>query len=88
MTFRQGQANLVEMTLPSDTPLAGKAVRELALPRDAALVTILRGERVIVPQPDDPLEPGDELLFVSPADTEPGIRRALGVGENGTGTTP
>ncbi|EHY88060.1 potassium channel family protein [Saccharomonospora azurea] len=79
MTFRQGQANLVELTLPADTPVAGKPVRELALPRDVALVTILRGERVIVPQPDDPLEPGDELLFVTSAGTEPDIRRALGV---------
>ncbi|ASR35473.1 potassium transporter TrkA [Prauserella marina] len=78
MTFRQSQANLVELTLPPDTPLAGKPVRDLALPKDAALVTILRGERVIVPQPDDPLEGGDELLFVSPSDVEPQIRTALG----------
>jgi trk system potassium uptake protein len=78
MTFRQGQANLVELTLPSETPLAGKPVSELELPRDAALVTILRGERVIVPQPEDPLEAGDELLFVAAAEVEPEIRLALG----------
>lgn len=78
MTFRQSQANLVELTLPAETPLAGRPVRDIALPRDAALVTILRGDRVIVPQPDDPLEAGDELLFVSPTDVEPEIRRALG----------
>jgi trk system potassium uptake protein TrkA len=78
LTLRQGQANLVEMTLPEDTPLAGRAVREIDLPRDAALVTILRGGRVIVPQPDDPLEAGDELLFVAAADVEEEIRKALG----------
>ena len=78
MTFRQSQANLVELTLPAETPLAGKPVSELSLPRDAALVTILRGDRVIVPQPDDPLEPGDELLFVATSDVEPEIRTALG----------
>ncbi|MBE1578402.1 potassium transporter TrkA [Amycolatopsis sp. WAC 01375] len=78
MTFRQSQANLVELTLPEETPLAGKAVSELNLPRDAALVTILRGDRVIVPQPEDPLEPGDELLFVATSDVEPEIRTALG----------
>ncbi|WAL67634.1 TrkA family potassium uptake protein [Amycolatopsis cynarae] len=77
MTFRHGQANLVELTLPDETPLAGRPVREIALPRDAALVTILRGERVIVPQPEDPLEAGDELLFVAPAEVEPDIRKAL-----------
>ncbi|HEY3463848.1 MAG TPA: TrkA family potassium uptake protein [Amycolatopsis sp.] len=78
MTFRQSNANLVELTLPEETPLAGKPVSELSLPRDAALVTILRGDRVIVPQPEDPLEPGDELLFVATADVEPEIRTALG----------
>lgn len=78
LTLRQGQANLVEMTLPEDTPLAGRAVRDVLLPRDAALVTILRGGRVIVPQPDDPLEAGDELLFVASADVEDEIRKALG----------
>ncbi len=78
MTFRQSQANLVELTLPEETPLAGKPVSEIALPRDAALVTILRGDRVIIPQPEDPLEPGDELLFVATSDVEPEIRTALG----------
>jgi trk system potassium uptake protein TrkA len=78
LTLRQGQANLVEVTLPEDTPLSGRAVRELALPTDAALVTVLRGGRVIVPQPDDSLEAGDELLFVAAAAVEEEIRSALG----------
>jgi len=79
MTFRQGQANLVEVTLPPDTELAGRAVGSVALPRDAALVTVIRGGRVIVPQPDDSLEPGDELLFVAAADVEDEIRTAIGL---------
>ncbi len=77
MTFRQGQANLVELTLPPNTPLAGKPVRKLDLPRDAALVTILRGGRVIVPQRDDPLEGGDELIFIAPAEAEPALHQAM-----------
>jgi trk system potassium uptake protein TrkA len=53
MEFRKGAANLVEITLPDDT--LGRASRPQAeLPRDAALVTILRGNRVIVPEPDEP----------------------------------
>ncbi|HEV7908169.1 MAG TPA: TrkA family potassium uptake protein [Pseudonocardiaceae bacterium] len=78
LTLRQGEANLVEITLPQDTPLAGKPVNTLELPRDAALVTILRGGRVLVPQPDDSFEGGDELLFVAAADVEREIRSALG----------
>ncbi|GAA4025217.1 TrkA family potassium uptake protein [Allokutzneria multivorans] len=78
MTLRQGQANLVEVTLPEQTPLAGRTIESLDLPRNAALVTVLRGGRVIVPQGDDPLEAGDELLFVATDDVEADIRSALG----------
>lgn len=78
MTFRQGQANLVEVTLTQDTPLAGKPVRILKLPRDSALVAILRSGRVIAPQADDSLEGGDELLFVATTAVEEDIRAALG----------
>ncbi|GAA4704738.1 TrkA family potassium uptake protein [Pseudonocardia yuanmonensis] len=77
LTLRQGQANLVEVTLPNHTRLAGRPVRDLALPPDSALVTILRGGRVIVPQADDALEPGDELLFVATAAVEEEIRAAV-----------
>jgi trk system potassium uptake protein TrkA len=78
LTFRQGQANLVEVTLTQDTPLAGQPVRSLKLPPDSALVVILRGGRVIVPQADDALEAGDELLFVATSAVEEDIRAALG----------
>lgn len=70
MTFRQGQANLVEITLAEDAPYVGHAVREVPLPPDTALVAILRGRRVLVPSPDDPLEAGDELLFLATDEVE------------------
>jgi trk system potassium uptake protein TrkA len=81
MEFRKGNANLVEVTLPDDTPWGGRPVRKLTLPRDTALVTILRGQRVIVPEPDQPLEGGDELLFVASPDVETALRGLLLRGE-------
>ena len=77
MSFRQGQANLVEITLSDDGPYVGHAVREVQLPADAALVAILRGPRVLVPTPDDPLEAGDELLFLATDDTEEQLHRTI-----------
>jgi trk system potassium uptake protein len=70
MTFRQGQANLVELTLPLDSPVVGMRVGDVIWPQDTALVTLLREGRVIVPSQDDPLESGDELLFVTTEDVE------------------
>ncbi len=77
MEFRKGQANLLEITLPDDTPWGGKPVKRLELPRDCALVTILRGPRVIVPGADEPLEGGDELLFVASAQAEDELSHLL-----------
>jgi len=70
MTFRQGQANLVEITLTEDAPYVGRPVRDVPLPRDTALVVVLRQRRVLVPSPDDSLEAGDELMLLTAEDVE------------------
>jgi trk system potassium uptake protein TrkA len=77
MTFRQGEANLVEITLPPDGPFVGRPVREIPLPPDTALVAIVRGKRVIAPSPDDPIEGGDELIFVCTAAVEEQVRSTV-----------
>jgi trk system potassium uptake protein TrkA len=81
MTFRQSDASLVEMTIPADAPLAGQRVGSIGWPADTALVAILRDGRVIVPSGDDPLEGGDELLFVTSQDVEAELARLLHAGE-------
>jgi trk system potassium uptake protein TrkA len=70
MSFRRGEANLVELTMPADAPLVGRRVGSVDLPPDCALVAILRGGRVVVPSSDDSLEAGDELLFIAAPDVE------------------
>jgi len=77
MTFRQGEANLVEITLPPTAPYVGRPVREIPLPPDTALVAIVRGKRVIAPSPDDPIEAGDELIFVCTAAAEEQVRSTV-----------
>ena len=44
-SFRQGEADLVEITLASDSPVAGQRVGEQNWPEDTALVAIVRGNR-------------------------------------------
>jgi trk system potassium uptake protein TrkA len=75
--LREGQANLLELTLPEGAPCSGCAVRDLKLPKDAALVAIVRGTRVITPTGEEPLEAGDELLFVALPDAEEAIRHSV-----------
>ncbi len=78
LTFRQGQANLVELTLAADAPLVGKLVGTVPWPTDSALVAILREGRVITPSPDISLEAGDELLLVATTEVEAELDVLLG----------
>ena len=69
-SFRKGQANLVELTLPDTSMCIGKTVEEITLPDDASLAAIVRDGRVITPTPTDVFSAGDELLFVASATAE------------------
>jgi trk system potassium uptake protein len=67
MELRQGHVNLDKLILPDDSPLVGRAVRDLKLPDNAALIVIVSDGAVRLPKPDDVLAPGDELLFAASA---------------------
>jgi len=82
-TFRQGNANLVEMTLPSDSPYVGKPSGLIPWPENTALVTILRDGQVYAPTAEQPIESGDELLFVSAEASEDELERLLAPEEHG-----
>ena len=77
MSLRAGQASLVELTLSDDAALVGRRVGDVAWPPDTSLVAILRSGRVLVPTPDDPLEAGDELMFVAAPDVEEQLSELL-----------
>ncbi len=76
-TFQQGQASMVELTLPAESPLAGTTVGEIAWPDDTVLVGIIRGERPIAPSRDDALEAGDELMFITVPQSEDPLQELL-----------
>ncbi|MGX9674226.1 potassium channel family protein [Mycobacterium sp. HM-7] len=65
MGLRQGHANLTQFTLPPDSPLVGRTIRDMTLPQNTMLVTVQRGSKIIVPKSGDRFEGGDELLFVA-----------------------
>jgi trk system potassium uptake protein TrkA len=79
-TFRQGNANLVEMTLPSESPYVGKPSGLVPWPENCRLVTILRDGMVYSPEAEQPLESGDELLFVAAPESEPLLEKLLNPG--------
>jgi trk system potassium uptake protein TrkA len=82
-----GRVSIVEMTLPEGSPSVGRAIYELRLPADAAVVAILRDGHVVIPQPETVLSSGDEVLALANPQAERGLRDAI-VGTGQPGSTP
>ncbi len=76
----QGSAELVEITLSADSPVIGERVGDVVWPPDTSLAAIVRGARVITPTADDPLEIGDELVFIASPDQEGSLEGLLSAG--------
>lgn len=84
LRLERGKIGLVEMTLPADSPNAGRPLYELRLPPDAAIVALLREGHVVIPVPETVLAGGDEILALSAADAEQALRSAI-MGDNRAG---
>jgi trk system potassium uptake protein TrkA len=80
-TFGQGQSTMVELTLPDDSPYAGKRVGDVPWPDDSVLVGIIREDHPIAPSRDDSLEAHDELLFLATPEIEDELESMLSPGE-------
>jgi potassium/hydrogen antiporter len=58
------EADMVEVIVTADLPVAGRWLRDVPLPEGMLLAAIVREERVIVPRGDAILVPEDVLLIV------------------------
>lgn len=76
-TFKKGDTNLVEMTLPFESPCVGQRVRNVNFPGDGVLVAIVRDGMARTPDRDAALEGGDELLFLVSPQYEEDLARLL-----------
>jgi len=80
-----GRVSLVELRLPDDAPNAGKAIYELRLPTDSAIVAVLREGHVVIPQPETVLSAGDEIVAICGPGTEDALREGVaGAGSSGS----
>ncbi|HQV57561.1 MAG TPA: TrkA family potassium uptake protein [Ilumatobacteraceae bacterium] len=82
LSLEGGKTHLVEVTLAPDSPALKKEVGGLGLPREAAVVALVRAGHVIVPRNDTVVQGGDEVLVLvslgSEAEaTDAAIRAAL-----------
>ena len=77
MSFKRGKLAIVRVDLPEDSPIINKEVKDIRLPEDSVLISILRGEEVIVPKGNTVLKPGDDVIALTLVGNEPQLLNML-----------
>jgi len=77
MSFKRGKLAIVRVDLPEDSPVINKEVKDIILPQDAVLVSIVRGEEVILPKGNTVLKPGDDVIALTLIGNEPQLLNLL-----------
>jgi trk system potassium uptake protein TrkA len=77
MSFKRGKLAIVRVDLPEDSPAINKQVKDIELPADSVLVSIVRGEEVIVPKGNTVLRPGDDVIALTLIGNEPQLLNLL-----------
>lgn len=64
-SFKRGKLALIRVDLPENSPVINKTLQELQLPSDSVLVSIVRGDDIIVPKGDTVLKPMDDIVALT-----------------------
>jgi len=70
MTFKRGKLSLVRVDLSTDSPVIDKCVKDIVLPENSVLVSIVRGENIIVPKGETVLKKGDDIIGLTTIENE------------------
>jgi trk system potassium uptake protein TrkA len=77
-TLKKGRLAVVELDLPEDHCRSCEVpLRDLGLPMGCVLVSIIRGEEVVIPQGGSVLQPGDTVIAVTEPEKEGELKRIL-----------
>jgi trk system potassium uptake protein TrkA len=74
----ESEAETLEVIVLPGTPAAGRSLEALALPDDALVGAIVRGEEVLVPEPQTVLEVGDHVILLALPRALPEVERLFG----------
>jgi trk system potassium uptake protein TrkA len=77
LNLLQEDLAIVDAKVSETSAVAHRALAEIELPDNTAIVAIARGPQVIVPSPATDLLPGDDVIAIAHQDQEDELRRLL-----------
>ncbi len=65
MKLKGGKVALSEITITGSSPVLNKSLREITIPKDCVLISVIRGDSVVIPKGDTVLLDGDFIITAS-----------------------
>jgi trk system potassium uptake protein TrkA len=63
-TYARGRVEMRRFMISERCELAGKALKDMAIPAGALVVSIIRGDEVVIPSGADTIEAGDQVALI------------------------
>ncbi|MDI3235453.1 potassium/proton antiporter [Exiguobacterium antarcticum] len=77
MTVANPNAEIVEVSVPSFCRIDGKTLQEIEMPQDLLVVAVIRDDAILTPRGQTRLIGGDQLLILTPKQSEERIRQLI-----------
>ncbi|MFH1875784.1 MAG: TrkA family potassium uptake protein [Candidatus Omnitrophota bacterium] len=65
LSFNRGKLAIVRVDLPEQSPIINKMLKDVTLPPDSVLVSVIRGDEIIVPKGDTLLRASDDIIALT-----------------------
>jgi trk system potassium uptake protein TrkA len=75
VSFRN--AEIVQIEVPEGSPVLGRPVKDLVLPKDSLLIAAIRNDQVILLNGDAQLQPGDTVIALTNKPGEEELRKLI-----------
>jgi trk system potassium uptake protein TrkA len=77
LSIEKGRLSIVRVDIPTDAPVANKCLKDISLPPNSVLVSVIRGLDIIIPSGSTVILPGDEVIGATLIDVKKDLIRAL-----------
>jgi trk system potassium uptake protein TrkA len=78
MMLKNAGLEIVELRVPAGSPMAGKLLRDVHLPRTSNIALILRGQEYVFPAADTQILPNDDIFALVSHEGEEELRKTFG----------
>ncbi len=74
-----GEAEMIEAQVMSTSPISGRMIRDVSFPEGVLVGGVMKGERMLKPEPDMRIEPGDVVAVFALTKDVPEVERLFQV---------